>query len=59
MSKRPSSTSIPAWIVLGIAAGFIAGKLVGRPGKGLVLDLILGVVGAFVGGTAFHLTGQV
>ena len=51
--------SILAWIVLGIVAGFIASKLVGGAGKGLVLDLILGVVGAFVGGFAFNLIGQV
>ena len=27
-------------------------------GEGLVLDMLLGVVGAFVGGAAFHLIGQ-
>ena len=48
-----------AWIVLGIVAGFIASKLVAGSGKGLVLDLVLGVVGAFVGGAAFNLVGEV
>ena len=51
--------SILAWIFLGIAAGFIASMLVGGSGKGCVLDLVLGVAGAFVGGTAFNLIGQV
>src|SRR5579872_4948854 len=42
--------SILAWIVLGLIAGFISSKLVNRHGEGLFLDIILGVVGAVVGG---------
>jgi uncharacterized membrane protein YeaQ/YmgE (transglycosylase-associated protein family) len=52
--------SILAWIVLGLIAGFIASKLVNRTGSGIVMDLLLGVVGAFVGGflfTRFGATG--
>jgi uncharacterized membrane protein YeaQ/YmgE (transglycosylase-associated protein family) len=45
--------SILAWIVLGLIAGFVASKLVNRTGGSLVLDLLLGVVGAFVGGFLF------
>ena len=45
--------SILAWIVLGLIAGFIASKLVNRTGSGIVMDLLLGVVGAFVGGFLF------
>jgi uncharacterized membrane protein YeaQ/YmgE (transglycosylase-associated protein family) len=45
--------SVLAWIVLGLIAGFIASKLVNRTGGNLLLDLILGVVGAFVGGFLF------
>lgn len=45
--------SILAWIILGLIAGFIASKLVNRQGGNLVLDLVLGVVGAFVGGFLF------
>ena len=45
--------SILAWIVLGLVAGFIASKLVNRTGSGIVMDLLLGVVGAFVGGFLF------
>jgi uncharacterized membrane protein YeaQ/YmgE (transglycosylase-associated protein family) len=45
--------SILAWIVLGLVAGFIASKVVTRSGGSLVLDLLLGVVGAFVGGFLF------
>lgn len=50
--------SILAWIVLGLAAGFIASKLVTGSGKGLVADLVLGVVGAFVGGATFSFFGS-
>ena len=45
--------SILAWIVLGLIAGFIASKIVNRTGSGIVMDLLLGVVGAFVGGYLF------
>jgi uncharacterized membrane protein YeaQ/YmgE (transglycosylase-associated protein family) len=50
--------SIIAWIFMGIISGFVASKVVSGSGKGLVTDLILGVVGAVVGGAAFHLLGQ-
>ena len=42
--------SFLAWIVLGLIAGFLGSKIVNKRGEGLVLDLILGIVGAFVGG---------
>ena len=48
---------IIAWLLLGLVAGFIASKIVNRSGSGIVLDLILGVVGAFAGGFLFHLIG--
>jgi uncharacterized membrane protein YeaQ/YmgE (transglycosylase-associated protein family) len=49
--------SIIAWIVLGLIAGFIASKLVNKRGEGLLLDIILGIVGAVVGGWVFSLFG--
>jgi uncharacterized membrane protein YeaQ/YmgE (transglycosylase-associated protein family) len=39
-----------AWIVLGLIAGFIGSKLVNRTGEGLIMDIVLGIVGAIVGG---------
>jgi uncharacterized membrane protein YeaQ/YmgE (transglycosylase-associated protein family) len=50
--------SIIAWIFLGLISGFIASKAVNGSGKGLVMDLILGIIGALVGGVMFHLVGQ-
>ena len=49
--------SILAWIVLGLIAGFIASQLVNRHGGNLLLDIILGVVGAVVGGFLFNQFG--
>jgi uncharacterized membrane protein YeaQ/YmgE (transglycosylase-associated protein family) len=49
--------SIVAWIILGLIAGFIASKLVNHRGEGVILDVVLGVVGAVVGGFLFTLVG--
>jgi uncharacterized membrane protein YeaQ/YmgE (transglycosylase-associated protein family) len=49
--------SILAWIVLGLVAGFIGSKIVNKRGDGLVLDLVLGIVGAIAGGWLFNLFG--
>jgi uncharacterized membrane protein YeaQ/YmgE (transglycosylase-associated protein family) len=50
--------SFIAWIVLGLISGFIASKLVNKSGEGVVLDIILGIVGALVGGWLFNTMGQ-
>ncbi len=44
---------ILTWLILGLVSGFIASKLINRTGEGLILDIVLGVVGAFVGGFIF------
>jgi uncharacterized membrane protein YeaQ/YmgE (transglycosylase-associated protein family) len=41
--------SILAWIVLGLIAGFIGSKIVNKSGEGVLLDIILGIVGAVLG----------
>jgi uncharacterized membrane protein YeaQ/YmgE (transglycosylase-associated protein family) len=46
-----------AWIVLGLVAGFIGSKIVNKRGEGLFLDIVLGIVGAVVGGWAFSAFG--
>jgi len=50
--------SIIAWIVLGIIAGFIGSKIVNKRGEGLLLDMVLGIVGAVVGGWLFNTFGM-
>jgi uncharacterized membrane protein YeaQ/YmgE (transglycosylase-associated protein family) len=42
-----------SWIILGLIAGFIASKILNRTGSGLILDLVLGIIGAAVGGFIF------
>ena len=51
--------SILAWIILGLIAGFIGSKLVNKRGEGLILDILLGIVGAVVGGWLFRTFGAV
>jgi uncharacterized membrane protein YeaQ/YmgE (transglycosylase-associated protein family) len=50
--------SFVAWIVLGLISGFIASKLVNKTGEGVILDIVLGVVGAVVGGWLFTTFGM-
>jgi uncharacterized membrane protein YeaQ/YmgE (transglycosylase-associated protein family) len=49
--------SFLAWIVLGLLAGFIASKIVNKQGEGLLLDIVLGIVGALAGGWLFNTFG--
>ena len=50
--------SILGWIVLGLIAGFIASWLVNKRGAGCLLNVVLGIVGAFVGGFIFTSMGN-
>jgi uncharacterized membrane protein YeaQ/YmgE (transglycosylase-associated protein family) len=52
-----------AWIVVGLIAGAIAGRVVTGRGLGCVADIVVGIVGALIGGwllgTLFNFTGTV
>ncbi|HEY3800111.1 MAG TPA: GlsB/YeaQ/YmgE family stress response membrane protein [Caulobacteraceae bacterium] len=48
---------IIAWLVLGLIAGFVASKIVNHTGSGLIMDIVLGVIGALVGGFLFSVFG--
>ncbi len=41
---------IIAWVVIGVVAGWITGKLMKGSGYGFIMDMIVGLVGALVGG---------
>jgi uncharacterized membrane protein YeaQ/YmgE (transglycosylase-associated protein family) len=41
---------IIAWIIIGIVAGWITGKLMKGSGFGAIMDMVVGLVGALVGG---------
>src|ERR1700674_295151 len=50
--------SVLAWIVLGLISGFVASKIVNKRGEGVLLDMVLGIVGAMVGGWVFAAIGH-
>ena len=45
------------FLLVGLVAGWLAGKLTKGSGFGVLGDIVLGVVGAFVGGFLFRLVG--
>ena len=49
--------SILTWLIVGLVAGVLASMLMGGTGYGLVGDIIIGIVGAFVGGWLFSALG--
>ena len=49
--------SIIGWIIFGLICGFIASKIVNKSGEGFILDIVLGVIGAVVGGYLFSVFG--
>jgi uncharacterized membrane protein YeaQ/YmgE (transglycosylase-associated protein family) len=49
--------SLIGWIILGLIAGWIGSRMVKGAGSGLMMNLVLGVVGAVVGGFLVGLLG--
>ena len=49
--------SVIGWIILGLAAGYIASRIVDKSGEGMMLDIALGIIGALVGGMLFSFFG--
>ena len=50
--------NIILWLVLGAVAGWVASLIMGtNRSQGLIGDIILGIIGAFLGGFLFSLTG--
>jgi uncharacterized membrane protein YeaQ/YmgE (transglycosylase-associated protein family) len=45
------------WIIVGLIAGWLAGKVMKGGGYGIVVDIVLGVLGGFVGGWVFDALG--
>jgi uncharacterized membrane protein YeaQ/YmgE (transglycosylase-associated protein family) len=48
---------ILAWLALGLVAGFVASLFVNKRGAGMLTDIILGIVGAVVGGFIAQFAG--
>ena len=47
-----------SWIVLGLIAGYLAHRLMGGRGQGFVMNTVLGVVGAVIGGEIMTMLGR-
>jgi uncharacterized membrane protein YeaQ/YmgE (transglycosylase-associated protein family) len=45
--------TVVGWIFFGLITGFVASKVVDRHGQGCILNIVLGIVGACVGGFIF------
>ena len=45
------------WIIVGLVAGLLASLVMGGTGYGLIGDIIIGIIGAFVGGWIFRTLG--
>jgi uncharacterized membrane protein YeaQ/YmgE (transglycosylase-associated protein family) len=56
--KKEKIMSIISWLVLGLVAGFIGSKIINKRGEGLLLDIVLGIAGAIVGGFIFSAFGE-
>ena len=57
MSLEPGG--ILAWLIVGLVAVFLAGQVMKGGGYGILGDIIMGIIGAFVGGFLFSfLSGQ-
>lgn len=52
-----STEHLLLFLVIGVVAGFLAGKIMKGSGFGLIGDLIIGVIGSFIGGWVFGLLG--
>lgn len=49
--------SIIGWVILGLIAGWLGSKIVNKTGQGMLIDIVLGIVGAVVGGVIFSFFG--
>jgi uncharacterized membrane protein YeaQ/YmgE (transglycosylase-associated protein family) len=48
---------ILAWLVVGLIAGWLAGRVMKGGGFGLVGDIVVGIIGAFIGGLLLSILG--
>jgi uncharacterized membrane protein YeaQ/YmgE (transglycosylase-associated protein family) len=48
---------ILSWVLLGLIAGLLGSKTVNRRGEGMLLNTVLGIVGAVTGGYLFNFVG--
>jgi uncharacterized membrane protein YeaQ/YmgE (transglycosylase-associated protein family) len=56
--QQEDAMGIFSWIVLGAIAGWLGSMIVNKQGEGMFLDIVLGIVGALVGGWVFAALGS-
>jgi uncharacterized membrane protein YeaQ/YmgE (transglycosylase-associated protein family) len=49
--------TLVGWIVFGLLTGFVASRVVHQRGQGCILNVVLGIIGAFIGGFIFTTIG--
>jgi uncharacterized membrane protein YeaQ/YmgE (transglycosylase-associated protein family) len=49
--------SLIGWLIIGLFAGWLAGKLARGRGYGCITDIVLGIIGSFIGGWIFTKIG--
>ena len=50
--------SIFAWLIVGLIAGYLSSLVVNKSGEGVIRDILLGIIGAFIGGFIFNAMGS-
>ena len=60
LARSTTLTSVGwiGYIIIGAIAGWIAGKIVKGGGSGIVMNIVIGIVGALIGGFLFTAAGQ-
>jgi uncharacterized membrane protein YeaQ/YmgE (transglycosylase-associated protein family) len=53
--RKGGKMAYVTWVLFGMISGYFGSKVINRRGKGLYLDVFLGVVGAVAGGLIFNL----
>ena len=56
--STPTAVSWLAYIIIGGIAGWLASKIVTGGGSGILLDIVVGVIGGYVGGTILSWLGR-
>lgn len=50
--------TVLGWIFFGLITGFVASRIVGAEGQGCIINIVLGLIGALVGGMLFSALGE-
>ena len=46
--------SLLAWAVVGLLAGWLAGRVLGTERRGCLATMVIGIIGAFIGGALYR-----